>query len=228
MKEISKYMSKNSEDSIQDRIIITNPEKLYSPHDADGNPIDFEKVTGEQLLKHVCHNMTNHDEVLSQNRDENGEISDFVKKEATLGVSQKILDLYTREHVKVVQDSQVKGEFLKKLMIKAGVGTFSKLSEVLDSISEKLKQIAHLQNSQQSLQAWNDTYRVQRELVKKILITNNVDSATIEQVKLVYGTKSTNKAIDLGCKLLQLEESSILKLVQSSIRYGKSKVENRS
>ncbi|EKU98617.1 hypothetical protein Lepto7375DRAFT_7922 [Leptolyngbya sp. PCC 7375] len=121
----------------------------------------------------------------------------------------------------VIQDSQRKGNILKGLMQRVGVGTASALSQMLDSWSEKIKEIGHLENSQRTLQTWNDTYRVQRELVKEILKREGVSDSVTKQVHAIYGTRSSNKAIALGADLLDLEKSEILKLVKSAIRYAK-------
>ena len=123
---------------------------------------------------------------------------------------------------------QKKGFFIKQWFNKVGVGTASAFSSLLDSWSEKLKEVAKLENSQRSLQSWNDTYRVQRELVKKLLKDGDVSPEIIKQVNKVYGTRSVNKAVELGTNLFDLEKSEILKLVKSAIRYGKLNKENNN
>jgi hypothetical protein len=42
-------------------------------------------------------------------------------------------------------------------------------------------------------------------------------------VNAVYGTRSVNKAVELGMSLFQWEKSEVLKLVKGSIRYIKLK-----
>ena len=92
---------------------------------------------------------------------------------------------------------------------------------MLDDWSEKIKIIGQLENSQRSLQTWNDNYRVQRELIKKLLQEDNVSPEVIVKVNAIYGTKSVNKAVEKGCDIFDLEKSEILKIVKSAIRYSK-------
>jgi hypothetical protein len=135
--------------------------------------------------------------------------------------------IYRQEHLKVIQDAQNKGNILKKIFTKAKVGTASALLKLLDDWSEKIQKIGNLESSQRTLQTWNDTYRVQRELVKRILIEEKVSPETIDKINAIYSTRSTNKAIELGSKLLNVERSEILKLVKSAIKYSKQLQEDR-
>ncbi|MGB6013915.1 MAG: hypothetical protein WBG32_04225, partial [Nodosilinea sp.] len=153
--------------------------------------------------------------------EQEGNITGRQEKQVAVGAAEKILEEYRNEHVKVIQDSQKKGHILKSLFQKAGVSTASALSQLLDSWSEKIKEIGHLESSQRSLQTWNDTYRVQRELVKALLKQENVSEDIRAKVNAIYGTRSTRKAITLGTNLLNLEESELLNLVKAAIRYTK-------
>jgi DNA repair ATPase RecN len=108
-------------------------------------------------------------------------------------------------------------------MQKAGVGTASALSNFLDSWSAKIKDIAKLENSQRTLQSWNDTYRVQRELVKKLLVSEGISEEVIAKVNAIYSTRSVNKAVEMGSDLFNLEKSEILKFIKSAVRYTKLK-----
>ncbi|MGB5975127.1 MAG: hypothetical protein WBG38_17505, partial [Nodosilinea sp.] len=143
------------------------------------------------------------------------------EKQVSVAAAEHVLEQYRNEHVKVIRDSQNKGRILKSLLEKAGVGTASALSQLLDSWSEKIKEIGHLESSQRSLQTWNDTYRVQRELVKSLLKQENVSEDIQVKVKHIYSTKSPKKAVELGSDLFKLEKSEILKLVKTVVHYSK-------
>ena len=92
---------------------------------------------------------------------------------------------------------------------------------LLDDWSEQIKRIGNLESSQRSLQTWNDTYRVQRELVKKLLEEENISPEITVKVNAIYGTRSVNKAVEKGGDILNLEQSEILKIVKKAIRYAK-------
>lgn len=195
---------------------------MYNIQDEDGSPIPYDKASGKDLFNHGRHRMTDYDEVLDNARQQDGRVSGYTQKIATKQAAEQVLEHYRDEHVKVTQDSQKKGFILKGLMQKAGVSTAQALTNFLDSTSEKIKEISHLESSQRSLQVWNDTYRVQRELVKTVLKVDGVSPETLKRVNKIYSTRSSNKAIELGTALLDLEKSEILKLVKSAIRYAKS------
>lgn len=208
-------------DDLRDRVKITDPAQLYQIKDKDGNIVNFEQASGRQLFNHYRHNMTNYDQVLDQMRTQQGHVTGRQEKKATLGAAEQVLEQYRDEHIKVIVDSQKKSQILKTLMKKAGVGTAIALSNLLDSWSIKIKDIAKLENSQRSLQSWNDTYRVQRELVKKLLLGEGVCEEVIQKVNEIYSTRSVNKAVEKGSDLLNLEKSEILKFIKSAVRYSK-------
>ncbi|NJN32356.1 MAG: hypothetical protein HC824_19470 [Synechococcales cyanobacterium RM1_1_8] len=195
---------------------------MYDIQDEDGSPIPYDKASGKDLFKHGRHRMTDYDQVLDDVRLQGGSVSGYTQKVVTKQAAEQILEHYRDEHVKVIRDSQHKGFVLKQLMQKAGVSTAQALTNFLDSTSEKIKKISHLENSQRSLQVWNDTYRVQRELVKTILKEDGVSPQIVEKVNRIYSTRSSNRAIELGVTLLDLEKSEILNLVKSVMRYAKS------
>lgn len=205
----------------RDQVKLTHPEQLYQIRDENGQIIDFEKASGRQIFNHYRHNLTNYDQVLDSIRTEQGYVSNRQAKRATAGAAEQILETYRNEHVKVIQDSQKKGRILKVLMQKAGVGTASALANLLDAWSERIKEIGHLENSQRSLQSWNDTYRVQRELVKKLLVDERVPEEVVAKIHALYGTRSVNKAVEMGSDFLNLEKSEILKVIKSVVRYTK-------
>jgi hypothetical protein len=204
------------------KVKLTHPEQMYNIEDVDGSPIPYEAATGRDLFKHARHRMTDYDDVLDQRRQQQGHVSGREQKIATKQAAEQVLELYRDEHVKVIQDAQTKGFLLQRIMQKAGVNTAQAVVKLLDSTSEKLKDVANLEDSQRALRVWNDTYRVQRELVKKVLVEDGVPAETLAKVNALYGTRSSNKAMQLGEKLLNLENSEILKLVKSAIRYAKS------
>ena len=69
---------------------------------------------------------------------------------------------------------------------------------------------------------------MQRELVKYVLVNDDVAQETRDKVDAIFGTRSSRKAIQLGADLLDLEKSEILKLVKSAIRYAKNISEDDS
>ena len=173
---------KEKDFQLRDKIKLTQPEEFYRITGNDGRPIDYVDADGRELFNHYRHNVTNYDEVLDNIRSEQGYVSAWQQKQATTGSAEKVLKAYRDEHVKVIQDSQRKGNILKGLMQRVGVGTASALSQILDSWSEKIKEIGRLENSQRTLQTWNDTYRVQRELVKEILKREGVSDSDRKSV----------------------------------------------
>ncbi|NJL20975.1 MAG: hypothetical protein HC895_09370 [Leptolyngbyaceae cyanobacterium SM1_3_5] len=200
---------------------MSNLEEFYQIRDESGQLVDYEQAKGRQLFDHYRHNMTNYDQVLDEIRAKQGHITGRQEKKASVGAAEQVLEKYRDEHVKVIQDSQKKGQILKNLMQKAGVGTASALASLLDTWSNKIKEIGHLENSQRTLQSWNDTYRVQRELVRELLRQEGVSEEVINKVNAVYKTRSVNKAVELAENFFDLEKSEILKLVKSAIRYTK-------
>ena len=211
-------MVSSYDSDIRKQIKLTNAEQLYQIKDEDGRLIDYEKASGRQLFNHYRHKLTNYDQVLDSVRAEQGYLTGRQEKKATVAAAEQVLEKYRNEHLKVIQDSQTKGKLLKNLMQKAGVGTASALVNVLDVCSDKLKQLNKLEDSQRTLQVWNDTYQVQRELVKKLLIDEGVSEKTIKKVNKIYSTRSVNKAVALGSKLFDLEKSEILNFLKSAIQ----------
>lgn len=213
----------NSEEDfeIRGRIKITETEELYRVTDKHGRTLEYDKADGRELFNHYRHNMTNYDQVLDNIRTDQGYVSNRQRRQVTAGSAEKIIETYRDEHVRVIRDSQKKGHVLKSLMQKVGVGTASALSQTLDAWSSKLKDVARLENSQRTLQAWNDTYRVQRELVKEVLVREDASEAVRKNVIAIYKTRSVGKATALGKNLFNLEEAEVLKLVKTSIRYTK-------
>jgi len=216
-----KTVSTDQNSYIRDQVRLTNPEELYQIRDENGQLIDFEKANGRQLFNHYRHNMTNYDQVLNNIRNEQGYIAGRQEKNVAVGAAEHVLRICRDEHVKVIKDSQKKGQQLKGLMQKAGVGTASALANVLDSWSDKIKDISKLENSQHALQSWNDTYRVQRKLVDKLLISEGVSEEIINKVNTIYSARSVNKVVEIGTHLFNLEKSEILKFIKSAVRYTK-------
>lgn len=221
-------MSTGNSSDIRKQVKLTHPEQLYQVRDENGQLIDFEQANGRELFNHYRHSMTNYDQVLTNIRAGQGYVAGRQRKEVAVGAAEQILEEYRDEHVKVIKDSQQKGQILKDLMRKAGVGTASALVNLLDSWSEKIKNVSKLKNSQRTLQSWNDTYRVQRELVKELLINEEVSKEVINQVNAIYSTHSVDKARKIGSGLLNLEESEIIKLTKSAVRYPKHRTERTS
>lgn len=211
-----------SDNDIRSQIEVVNGEQMYQIIDKTGQVIGYETADGHQLFNHYRHNMTNYDEVLDDIRARQGHVSAWEQKQATAGVAEKILEKYRDEHIKVITDSQKKGHILKTLMQKAGVATASSLVSFFDACSEKIKEISHLENSQRSLQVWNDAYRVQSKLVKELLVREGVAQEVIDKVNAIYSTHSSIKnAISLGADFFNVEKSEVLKLIKGTIKYTK-------
>lgn len=215
-------MSSDYNAGLRKRVKLTNHENLYNIQDRDGSQISYDKANGRQLFNHYRHRMTNYDHVLREIRaEQQGEITGRQEKQIAVAAAEHILEEYRNEHFKVIQDSQRKGRLLKSLFERFSVSTASALSQTLDSWSEKIKAIGKLENSQRSLQSWNDTYRVQRELVRALLKQENVSVDLLTKVDRIYGTRSVNKAIELGSDFFNLEKSETLRLVKAVVRYAK-------
>ncbi|MGK7886431.1 MAG: hypothetical protein AB4057_17630 [Crocosphaera sp.] len=221
-------MNDKDNPTIRDEVKLTQPEQLYQIKDKEGNIIDLEQANGRELFNHYRHNVTNYDQVLDNRRNQQGYLTGRQEKEAAIAAAEQVLEQYRDEHIKVIKDSQKKGALIKQWLDKVGVGTALAFTNLLDSWSEKLKEVAKLQNSQRTLQTWNDTYRVQRELVKKLLKDEEISEEIIKKVNKIYGTRSVNKAITLGTNLFDLQKSEILKLVKSAIKYTQISDESKS
>ena len=214
-------MNNSDKSDFRQEIKLSNAEHLYHIKDESGQSIAYEEADGRQLFNHYRHNLTNYDEVLDNIRAEQGYLTGRQEKKASVAVSEKVIEKYRDEHIKVIQDSQKKGNLLKTIMQKAGVSTASAVVTFLDSCSDKIREISKLENSQRTLQTWNDTYRVQRELVKKLLTQEGVSADTINKVNKIYSTRSVNKSVELGSSLFNLEKSEILTFIKSAVRYTK-------
>lgn len=198
---------------------LTRPDLLYQVTNEYGDLLDFSSASGRDLLNHLRHKVTNYDDVLEAIEHQQGSISGRQVKHATNAATELVLALYRDEHVRVIQVAQDRGNVIRNLMQRVGVSSATALSNLLDTWSERLKTVAQLENSQRSLQQWNDTYRVQRTLVKKILEQEGVEPSIRTKVDQIYSTRSVNKAISMGESLLDWEQSEILKLVKKAIRY---------
>jgi hypothetical protein len=210
-------------DNVREKVKLTDQTQLYQIKDENGQVISLEEASGRELFNHYRHNMTNYDQILDEVRAEQGYVSGRQENKATAGAAEQVLEKYRDEHIKVIQDSQLKGNVLKALMGKVGVATASALTNKLDEWSEKIKTVSKLENSQNSLRVWNDIYRIQRDLVKIMLVQENISKETIDKVNNIYGTRSVDKAVEKGSILLDLERSEILKLLKKSIKYSKLK-----
>lgn len=214
-------MHDKPDSEIRGKLKLTNAEELYQIKTGTGSVIDYEDADGRELFNHYRHRMTNYDQVLDEIHDKQGRVTGWQQKQAAVGAAEQVLEKYRDEHVKVIRDSQKKGHVLKNLMQKAGVSTALALTQLLDSWSEKIKEVSQLEDSQKSLRIWNDTYRVHRELVKRVLIHEGVSKEVIDKVNAIYSTRSVNKAIELGSALFDLERSEILSWLKKAIRYTK-------
>lgn len=83
-------------------------------------------------------------------------------------------------------------------------------------LQEKLKST---QQSQSSLQTWNDVYRIQQALVIEYLKQKQVDNAVIEDVKTIFNLRGVRQAPSLADRLLDLKKSEILRLLKRAVKY---------
>lgn len=208
-----------SKEQIKSMVELTRPDLFYQVTNEYGDLLDFSSASGRDLLNHLRHRVTNYDDVLEAIERQQGSISGRQVKHATNAATELVLALYRDEHVRVIQVAQDRGNVIRNLMQRVGVSSATALSNLLDTWSERLKTVAKLENSQRKLQQWNDTYRVQRTLVKKILEQEGVEPSIRTKVDQIYSTRSVNKAISMGESLLDWEQSEILKLVKKAIRY---------
>lgn len=90
-------------------------------------------------------------------------------------------------------------------------------------LSEKLKEIDELKKSQQTLQQFNDSYRVQRELTIQLLKERNVDPEIVTEVEALNERKSRSisKRISLFEQKVGWDRSKVIKLIKKYVQYSK-------
>jgi len=86
----------------------------------------------------------------------------------------------------------------------------------------RLEEIDALRKSQQTLQQFNDSYRVQRELTIQLLKERNVDPAIIAEVEALNERKSRSigKRIALFEKKVGWQRSKIVRLIKKYVQYS--------
>jgi hypothetical protein len=194
---------------------------LYDIRDEKSQPVSWETAQGRIILENCVHNATNYDDVIADLVARLGGVSQENREVLWNRAVSLVMEHYHHEHVKVTQEALKQKSWLHKLMQQAQVTSARSLTQKLDEWSDKIKQFAKLENSQRSLQTWNDTYRVQRDLVKKVLEDEKISPEILLKVNEIYSTRSVNRAVQVGSNLFDLKESEILKLVKSSLRYYK-------
>lgn len=219
--------SSHSSEDVRDQVKLTNPEKLYEVRDRYDNLIGYKTANGRQLFNHYRHNATNYDAVLDGVRRDDGRVSAWQQKQATQGAAEQILETFRDEHVKVIENSQKKSSVLKRIFDHAGVNTATAVTNLLDSMSEKLKDMASLENSQKQLRIWNDIYRVQYRLVQELIERDEAPQELIDKINALYSTRSVEKAVEKGAAFFNLEKSEILNLLKrvKAIRYPTAKIQ---
>jgi len=90
-------------------------------------------------------------------------------------------------------------------------------------LSERLKEIEALKNSQRSLQQYNDSYRVQRELIIQLLKVRNVDPEIIAEVEVLSDrtSRSISKHIERFQNMVGWPRSQVVKLIRKYVKYSK-------
>jgi hypothetical protein len=90
----------------------------------------------------------------------------------------------------------------------------------LTEVSELRQNLSNIRQSQNSLKTWNDLYRVQQTLVIEYLKQQNLDQSVIEDIQTIFKLRTVSKAPELANRLLDLEQSEILKLIKKVIKYS--------
>ena len=194
---------------ITNAIKLTDIENFYNVRDKFGNYIDREKATPLQLARHLRHNCTNYDKILDKIRKSNGKVTGYDRKYALVGVLQQVS--------KKLNDDALNAKAYHTVEIKALENLVKK--QQFDLHKEYAPTIEYLSRSQKSLQVANDTYRAQRELIKKLINESNVSDEIKSQVKAIYSTRSVDKAIEKCVGIFDLEKSELLQLIKRVIRY---------
>jgi hypothetical protein len=117
--------------------------------------------------------------------------------------------------IELIADSNNDPKTITEVAKRWRVLGFKLIADWLDNLSEKIKKIAHLENSQASLRYWNDMYRIQQSLALKLLEKEGIDSTISSKIAKIYGIKSIGKTIEYGKKFLDMERSVVLKWLKS-------------
>jgi len=195
--------------TIVNSIKLIDTDNFYNIRDEFGNYINRKNATPEQLTNHWRHNCTNYDEVLDDIRDTKGFISGHDIKCVTRGVLQQVGKKLNNDALKAKADYTTEVKALESLVKK----------QQFDSQKEYAPTIKYLSRSKKSLQVANDTYRAQRELIKKLINESNVSDEIKSQVEAIYSTRSVDKAIEKCVGIFDLEKSELLQLIKRVIRY---------
>jgi hypothetical protein len=98
-------------------------------------------------------------------------------------------------------------------------GTVPSPPKALPEVSQLQEELKSTQQSQSSLQTWNDIYRIQQALVIEYLKQNHVDNAVIEDVETIFKLRSVRQAPSLADRLLDLKKSEIIRLLKKTVKY---------
>lgn len=205
-------------------IEVSRPDLIYSIRDELGRGINFEDAEGWELLNHYRHNATNYDRVCKRIKRNQGFIDDIQIRYCGEAAAEAVLELIRTEHTEVTRKARDQQKTLGKIFQAAGVSSIKKICDILDGVSENLKTIAKLENSQRSLQTWNDAYRGQKALTLKLLEMEDIDSEVIKKVKRIYSARSSNKLVPIWQKLTDWEASETIKLLKKADAFLYTKI----
>lgn len=89
-------------------------------------------------------------------------------------------------------------------------------------IAKLSHQLEKIQNSQNSLQTWNDLYRIQQTLVVQYLQEqDDIEPAVLEQVQQILKLKSIKQAPTLASQILSLTPIKVWRLLKKQVKYKK-------
>lgn len=203
---------------------VTRPELIYAIKDELGRDIDFETAKGSELLNHYRYSATNYDQVRQEIKRVQGKIDDIQIRYCGEAAVEAVLELLRTEHVVVIQKTQNQQQTLKSIFQAAGVSSIKAICDMLDGASEKLKEIAKLQNSQRTLQTWNDVYRGQKAMTLKLLEIESIDPEIIKKLKYLYSARSSNKLVPIWQELTDWEASETLNLLKKANAFLYTKI----
>lgn len=209
-----------SEKEISSLIKITRPEIIYSAQT---------KSEGIQLLKRCQHQATNYQAVITQiKNDQGGKIEVDQVQFCQEAANAAILNLLNSEHQQVIELSQDQKQSLGSIFKAAKVASVQTICNMLDTASDRLKDIAQLENSRDTLLRYNNAYRGQKTMTLELLKIEGVDPEIVKKVKCLYKPQSVNTLIPVWQTLTDWDSSETLKLLKNANAFAKLKVINNA
>ena len=209
-----------SEQDICNIVKITQPEIIYSAQ---------ENFEGLKLLTHCRNQATNYHPALKQiKNDQDGNINDDQVQCCKEAANAAVLNLLTIEHKKVIELAQDQKQSLGSIFKAAKVASVQTICNMLDTASDRLKDIAQLENSRDTLLRYNNAYRGQKKMTLELLEIESVDPKVIEKVECLYKPQSVNTLIPVWQSLTDWELSETRRLLKKANAFAKLKVINNA